>query len=399
VSKKMLENTWRWFGSNDQISLKDIKQTGATGVVTALHQIPVGEVWSVKDIMNRKKIIEAENLSWSVVESLPVHEDIKKRDNNYKQLMTNYKKSLVNLAKCGIDTVCYNFMPILDWSRTDLNARFRDGSITTKFEIKVFAAFDIFLLKRPNAEKDYTKSQIDQAKKFYMRLSNYQKRKLTQSILLGFPGSLESYTPGKLKELIAGYNDISESDLRGNLVSFLKEIIPLAEDLGIFMAIHPDDPPWSLLGLPRIVSNKQDIKSLLSVIDSPSNGLTLCTGSLGASSKNNLVDIAKSFADRVNFIHLRNVKRDDKKNFIEENHLEGDINIYGVMKVLLLEQKKRIDKRKKNSRMPMRPDHGHLMLDDMTKRNFYPGYSLYGRMKGLAELRGLELGITSSLKI
>jgi mannonate dehydratase len=394
-----LEQTWRWFGPKDPISLNEIKQTGATGIVTALHHIPAGEVWTVDEILKRKQIIEAEGFKWSVTESLPVHEDLKKRKGDYKKFIENYKISVQNLGRCGIDIVCYNFMPVLDWSRTDLSVQFNDGSITSKFEIKVFAAFDLFILKRKDAEKDYTKVQIDSAKKYFANLGPKQKENLLQTVLLGFPGSGEAYTLEELRSAIEEYSSIGENTLRENLFYFLKEIIPAAEEAGVFMGIHPDDPPRSLLGLPRIVSIKDDIHKIIKAADSISNGITLCTGSFGASTKNNLVEITESFAERINFIHLRNVRNFGDEGFIEENHLDGDVDMYRVIKALLLEQNRRKKVGRKDLRMPFRPDHGHLMIPDQYREGIYPGYSLFGRMRGLAELRGLELGIKLSLGV
>ena len=393
------EQTWRWFGPNDPISLKEIQQTGATGIVTALHQIPVGEVWSVDEVLKRKQIIEAGGLTWSVAESLPVHENIKKRKANYKELIENYKTSLINLGECGIDIVCYNFMPVLDWSRTDLTVSFRDGSRAAQFEMKALAAFDLFILKRLNAERNYSDDQISSAKQFFDRLNEQQKGKLTQVVLLGLPGSEEAFTLTGLRSGIDEYKDIGDKELRSNLYTFLQEVIPPAEESGVYMAIHPDDPPRPLLGLPRIVSNKKDLEQIVNAIDSPANGITFCTGSLGAGYFNGCVDIAQSLAKKVHFIHLRNVARNTEGDFIEENHLEGDVDMYGVIKALLLEQKRRVEEGRKDTRMPFRPDHGHLMLDDQTARKFYPGYSLYGRTRGLAEIRGLELGIIRSLDL
>ena len=391
------EQTWRWFGPKDPISLKEIKQTGATGIVTALHHIPTGEAWTVDEIIKRKQVIEAEGLKWSVAESIPVHEDIKKRKGDYRLYIENYKESIRNLGKCDIDIVCYNFMPVLDWSRTDLQVVFKDGSLTTKFEAKVMAAFDVFILKRPNAEKNYSEDQIKLAKQYFENLDEAQKEKLIDTVLLGFPGSGEAYTLEGLKSAIGEYDEIDDNELHENLYHFIKEIIPAAEESGVLMGIHPDDPPWPLLGLPRVVSNKQDVKQILNVVDSPFNGITLCTGSFGASYKNDLVDMANSFANRINFIHLRNVTSDKDNDFIEDNHLDGDVDMFGVMKALVIEQRRRLDEGRKDFRMPFRPDHGHLMIPDMNKKNVYPGYSLFGRMRGLAELRGLELGIRRSL--
>jgi mannonate dehydratase len=393
-----LEQTWRWFGPKDPVKLVEVKQTGATGIVTALHHIPVGEIWSVDEITKRKEIIESEGLRWSVAESVPVHENIKKRKGNYKYLINNYKESIRNLSSCGVSNVCYNFMPVLDWSRTDLKVKFSDGSITTRFEAKALAAFDLFLLKRKDAEKNYSEIQINAAEKYFKNLDNNQKEKLIETILLGLPGSLEAYTLEEFKSAIAEYDDIGEEALRNNLYSFIKEITPAAEEAGVLLGIHPDDPPWSLFGLPRIVSNKSDLEKIINIVNSPSNGLTVCTGSLGVGYKNDLVDIVQSVAKRINFVHLRNVSRNIDGDFMEENHLQGDIDIYGVMKALIIEQKKRKDEKRKDYSIPMRPDHGHLMLPDQNKEGIYPGYSLFGRMRGLSELRGLEIGIELSLK-
>ncbi len=391
------EQTWRWFGPKDPVSLKEAKQAGVVGIVTALHDIPVGEVWPSEAILKRKEIIEAEGLRWSVAESVPVHENIKKRTGDYRQLIDNYKESIRNLGRCGIGTICYNFMPVLDWSRTNLHVIFRDGSITTKFEMRAFAAFDLFILKRHDAEKSYTDKQIARAKEFFEALGETQKEELKRTVLLGLPGSLQAYTLEEFRSVIGEYENMSEDELRENLLSFIKEIIPAADESGVLMAIHPDDPPWSLLGLPRVVRNEIDVEAILGVSNSPANGLTLCTGSFGAGYDNDLVAMAKRFAERINFVHLRNVVRNADGDFLEENHLEGDIDIYGVMKALLIEQKRRADLGMANKQMPMRPDHGHLMLPDQHKEGIYPGYSLLGRMRALAELRGMELGIVRSM--
>ena len=393
------EQTWRWFGPHDPVTLKEIKQTGAQGIVTSLHNIPAGNVWTIDEILNRKKMIEDEGLTWSVVESLPIHENIKKRKDNYKDLIENYKQTIRNLGKCGLDTICYNFMPVLDWSRTDLNVVFKDESITTKFEIIVFAAFDLFILQRNGAEKSYSDNQIAAAKKYFEYLDQDQKKRLTDTILLGLPGSLEAYTLEEFKLAVEEYESVGRDGLKRNLFLFIKEIIPVAEEAGVFMAIHPDDPPFSLLGLPRVVSTKEDVKEIFNAYNSQHNGLTLCTGSFGAGFNNNLIDITQSFADKINFVHLRNVTRNEAGDFQENDHLGGDIDIYNVMRILLIEQKRRTEEKLKNSRMPMRPDHGRLMIPDQTKKGIYPGYSLFGRMRGLAELRGLELGIKRSLGI
>jgi mannonate dehydratase len=391
------EQTWRWFGPKDPMSLREIKQTGATGIVTALHHIPAGEVWSTEEILSRKHTIEAEGLTWSVAESLPVHEDIKRRSGRYAEYIENYARSLRNLGSCGIDTVCYNFMPVLDWSRTNLEVEFADGSITTRFDRRSLAAFDLYLLQRPGADGAYDESERREAKEFIDSLNGRQKQRLVETVLLGFPGSGEAYTLDSLRTALRSYEHIDDGQLRHNLHAFLKEIIPVAVESGVWMAIHPDDPPWPLLGLPRVVSNAADVEGLLTVVNDPANGITLCTGSFGASARNNLVAMAERFAPRINFVHLRNVTRDDHGNFLEADHLDGDIDMYGVVKALLLEQKQRAVDDSRNRRMPMRPDHGHLMQADLDRQNVYPGYSLFGRMRGLAELRGLELGIRYAL--
>jgi mannonate dehydratase len=393
------EQTWRWFGPRDPVTLKEIRQAGATGIVTALHGISTGDVWPVADIMERKKLIEAEGMTWSVVESVPVHEEIKERTGNYRQYIDNYKATVRNLGMCGIDTVCYNFMPVLDWSRTDLNVVFHDGSITTRFEARAFAAFDLYILKRPGADKSYSAEQISKAQQYFGKLDETSKVKLQETVLLGLPGSLEAYTLDGFREALHEYDSIGDTQLRTHLYSFLREIIPVAEESGVYMAIHADDPPWPLLGLPRVVSTKQDIGQILNAVDSVHNGLTLCTGSFGASVNNDVVDMAKSFAERINFLHLRNVSRNAEGDFLEDNTLDGDIDIYSVMKVLLVEQKRRIHEGRKDRRLPMRPDHGHLMIPDLQRKSVYPGYSLFGRMRNLAELRGMEEAIRRSLDL
>ncbi|MFC2176438.1 mannonate dehydratase [Bacteroidota bacterium] len=393
-----LEQTWRWYGPKDQISLAEIKQTGATGIVTALHHIANGEVWSIEEIQKRKTEIEKAGLRWSVVESLPVHEDIKKQKGNYKQYIENYKISLKNLASCNIDTVCYNFMPVLDWSRTSLYHPLEDGTKALIFKIHEFAAFDIYILERPNAALDYSEKTLQEAKIYFENSSDKERETLTSTVLQGLPGAEESFKLENFQAILDEYKEINASQLKTHLHFFLEEIIPVAEQVGIRMAIHPDDPPRPLLGLPRVVSNINDAKELLSVVDSPSNGITMCTGSFGAGINNDLVQITKELAHRINFVHLRNVNRDAEGNFMEANHLEGEIDMFGVMKALILEEKHRKVEGRKDWRMPMRPDHGHLMLDDQHKEKTYPGYSLIGRMKGLAELRGLEIGIINSLK-
>lgn len=392
-----LENTWRWFGPQDPISLDYVKQTGASGVVTALHHIPVGEVWSVDEITKRKRLIEAEGLRWSVAESLPVHEDIKMRSGSYRRYIEQYRQSVINLGRCGIDTICYNFMPVLDWSRTDLRVEFKDGSITTKFEVRAIAAFDLFQLRRSGAEQDYSSDQINAARLFFESLSESQRDALTQTVLLGLPGSGDAYTLDEFRRAINNYKDIGDHDLREHLYSFVGEIVPVAEESGVFLAVHPDDPPRPLLGLPRVVSNEDDIAQLLGTNNSNSNALTFCSGSLGAGMDNEPVSIAERFAERIAFVHLRNVTKNALGDFVEDNHLDGDVDMYRVLKALVIEQKRREEKGRKDRRMPMRPDHGHFMLADQRFEKVYPGYSLFGRMRGLAELRGLEMGVRRSL--
>ncbi len=348
-------------------------------------------------------MIESHGLSWSVAESIPVHEEIKQRSGNYRMLIDQYKQSIRNLGSCGVDTVCYNFMPVLDWSRTDLEFHYDDGSITTRFEARVMAAFDLHILRRRRAEDDYPKEQVQEATRYFESLNETQRNRLQQAILLGFPGSWEAYSLEKLRAALDAYQDIHESALRESLISFLKDIVPVAEESGMRMAIHPDDPPWPLLGLPRIVSTKQHIVELLQAVDSPANGLTLCTGSLGAGEQNDLVDIASTFARRIHFAHLRNVIRTGPRDFNESEHLEGAVDMYGVMKTLILEQQRRMDEGRMDRRLPFRPDHGRLtvadlQLADLKGKAVYPGYSLFGRMRALAELRGLETGIRRALQ-
>ena len=392
-----MRETWRWFGPQDLVSIDDVAQSGASGVVTALHHIAAGEIWETQEILKRQAEIAVfadgspSGLVWSVVESLPVSEDIKKRSGNWKEHIENYRRSMENLASCGLEVICYNFMPVLDWTRTDLAWRTRTGATCMRFDLIDFAVFDLHILRRAGAEKDFDEELRKSALERFNQRSRDQCDELTENIIFGLPGAAEKFSLSDVKRHLSEYNDISPEELRSNLIAFLHEVAPLAEELGLRLCCHPDDPPFPLLGLPRVMSTEQDYKAIVQAVDIPSNGITLCTGSLGARPDNDLPGMIERLGDRIHFLHLRNVKRESSNvrgSFFEAEHLKGDTNMVLVLEAALKEEKRRKALGRADWSIPMRPDHGQDILDDLNRRA-QPGYPSIGRLKGLAELRGI----------
>ncbi|PSH65781.1 mannonate dehydratase [Phyllobacterium brassicacearum] len=392
-----MEETWRWFGPQDSTTLADVRQTGARGIVTALHHIPYGDVWSIEEIEKRKAEIAADSslgLYWRVVESVPVSEEIKLGGPNLPRLYENYRQTLRNLAACGIHTVCYNFMPVLDWARTQLDEPLPGGATALRFNMHEYAAFDCYMLEREGAETEYSEEVIQRARAWRDAANDANRKRLLDTIMAGLPGAFDRYDIPGLREILRRYHGVTKAHVRSMLVSFLKEIIPVAEECGITMAIHPDDPPRPLFGLPRVVGNADDLDFIVKAVPSVSNGLTLCTGSLGAGAGNDLPAVAKRFAHHVHFAHLRNVTKDEDGSFMEADHLDGDVDIVAVVQILLNEQLRRRIAGEQNWRIPFRPDHGRKLLDDIHKQA-HPGYPTIGRLRGLAELRGVMAALSA----
>jgi mannonate dehydratase len=387
MSNKLMHQTMRWYGPSDVVSLSDILQAGCEGVVTALHQVPVGDVWPVEEIEKRKKVIEDAGMSWTVIESLPVSDDIKKQSGDYLRHIENYKTSLRNVAACGLKVVTYNFMPVLDWLRTNVYYQLPNGATALYFDRLAFVAFDLFLLKRPAAENDYSAEEIEKAKQKFASMTEEEKEGVFRNCMLGLPGSDDAFTPEQVLAALKTYEGIDAKKLKEHLFYFLQQVMPTVEECGLKMAIHPDDPPYAVLGLPRIMSTEQDAADLISAVPSKANGLCFCTGSFGARPDNDLVKMIQRFGDHIHFLHLRNTKRDGNGNFYEADHLGGDADMYAIVKEVLALMKRR------DISLPMRPDHGHQMLDDLKKKT-YPGYSAIGRLKGLAEVRGVEYALS-----